>query len=102
MQSLMVNKQNQRSMPLIHFNNKGRDIHTYAPNNSNEPFFSVFADWLIFCSTETAKQKLKYATSEGSFSTFHGKKKSCSICTKKLHNISFENYEIYFDFLGSK
>ena len=48
----MVNKQNQRSMPLIHFNNKGRNIHTYAPNNLNEPFFSVFADWLIFCSTE--------------------------------------------------
>ena len=70
-----MNKQNQRSMPLIHFNNKSRDIHTYAPNNLNETFFSVFADWLIFCSTETAKQKLKYATFEGSFSTFHGKKK---------------------------
>ena len=96
----MVNKQNQRSMPLIHFNNKGRNIHTYAPNNLNEPFFSVFAGWLIFCITETAMEKLKYATFEGSFSTFHGKKKSCSICTKKLHNISFENYEIYFDFLA--
>ena len=94
----MVNKQNQRSMPLIHFNNKGRNIHTYAPNNLNEPFFSVFAGWLIFCITETAMEKLKYATFEGSFSTFHGKKKSCSICTKKLHYISFENYEIYFDF----
>ena len=54
----MVNKQNQRSMPLIHFNNKGRNIHTYAPNNLDEPFFSVFAGWLIFCITETAMEKL--------------------------------------------
>ena len=33
------------------------------------------------------------------FSTFHGQNKK-SICTKKLHNISFENHEIYFDFLA--
>ena len=45
MQSLMVNKQNQRSRPLIHSNKKGRDIHTCAPSNLNEPcsFFSVLA-----------------------------------------------------------
>ena len=78
----MVNKQNQRSMPLIHFNNKGRNIHTYAPNNLNEPFFSVFAGWLIFCITETAMEKLKYATFEGSFSTFHGKKNLAAFALK--------------------
>ena len=52
-------------------------------------FLSVWADRADLGSTETAKQKLRYA-----FSAFQGKKKKkmkkdiyFSIRTKKLHNI---------------
>ena len=46
-----------------------------APNNLNEPStFFVWADQAVFGNTETAVQKLKYATFEGGVSTFLGEK----------------------------
>ena len=47
-------------------------------------YFFVWADWAVFGSAETAKQKLKYATFESTFFNFSwAKQKYCSISQLK-------------------
>ena len=71
----MVNKQNQRSRPLVHFSNKGRDIHACAPNNSNEPctYFFVWEDWAVSVLISKSYYMLLLRKL---FSTFHGQNKN--------------------------